>query len=141
MTTFERIQYKFVKKKLKITKFMSAEYVPNPREQKAIIIVKTLILDDYSQLILDPISSKNIITNEPRKMSVIMEGNKLTIVCLNHNYFHNLEINEIVMRKLIKTFNHVLQRRASVVQEEMLSGVTSNLDFIIKNMDPEKQES
>lgn len=129
------IKFKLRRQRLKFKQKITKVYIPNNKEEKAIHIVKTLIKDETSVMLIAPISNKKYIKNENRKMFVIMEDVNLTLASSKYMYYYDLTVNLKVASMLSKKFNNVLESRRNIMEKEMIEGVTSNLDFISKHMD------
>jgi len=141
MSFWGTIKFKLARKKLKFRRRISKPYVPNEREQEAIHIIKTLIKDEASVMMVAPISKKRYIRNEHRKMFVIMEDVHLTLTSSKSMYYYDLVVCQTVSDILNKNFDNVLEIRRARMEKDMIQGVTSNLSFIAKHMgDTEKNK-
>jgi hypothetical protein len=141
MSFWGKIKVKLARKKLKFRRRISKPYIPNEREQEAIHIIKTLIKDETSVMMVAPISKKRYIRNERRKMFVIMEDVHLTLTSSKSMYYYDLVVCQTVSDILNKNFDNVLEIRRARMEKDMIQGVTSNLSFIAKHMgDAEKDK-
>jgi len=137
MSWWSKRKYKIAKWRVGIRHKMSKEYVPSDKESKVIHIVRTLIQDETSVMMVAPISKKRYIRNERRKMFVIMEDVYMTLASSKSMYYYNLKVNERVSKMLEKVYDNVLENRRNIMEKEMVAGVTNNLDFIANHMDDE----
>jgi len=135
MGFWSELKFKWAKKHLQFKQRISKVYIPNSKEEKAINIIKTLIKDEASVMLVAPISKKKYIKNDKRKMFVIMEDVNITLASNKYMYYYDLQVHVKVASMLSKKFDNVLENRRNIMEKEMIEGVTSNLDFISKHMD------
>jgi hypothetical protein len=140
MRFWSKIKFKLAKRRVRLRNRMTKPFIPNEKEQKAINIVKTLIKDETSVMLVAPLSKKRYIKNERRQMFVIMEDVNLTLASSKYMYYYDLTVNDRVASILSKNFDNVLESRRNVMEKEMIQGVTSNLDFISKHMNDDIEE-
>lgn len=135
MSFWGTLKIKIAKRRLGFKNRISKPYVPNEREQEAMLIIKTLIKDENSVMMVAPISRKRYIRNETRKMFVIMEDVNITLTSSKSMYYYDLVVCPTVSAILNKNFDNVLEIRRIRMEKDMIQGITSNLSFIAKHME------
>lgn len=134
MSFISLLKYKLAKKKWQFKNKLKKPYVPNETELKVIYIVSSLIKDEKSIMLMAPISGKKYIQNKSRNMFIILNDVEITISNNVAMYYYNLEVDLSVSKKLSRHFNNVLESRRLTMEHDTVSGVSSNLDYIAKNM-------
>ncbi len=134
MSIIYSLKYKFLKRKIRFQRRIHPLYIPTEKEDKIIYIVKTLIRDEASVMMIAPISGKKYIKNEKRGMFVIMNDVNIIISSNVNMFYYNILVNENVYKILSRNFNNILESRRNKMEIETIDGITSNLDFIAKHM-------
>lgn len=134
MSFISLLKYKLSKKKWQFKNKLKKPYVPSETELKVIYIVSSLIKDEKSIMLMAPISGKKYIQNKSRNMFIILNDVEITISNNVAMYYYNLEVDLSVSKKLSRHFNNVLESRRITMEHDTVSGVSSNLDYIAKNM-------
>jgi len=134
MSFISLLKYKLSKKKWQFKNKLKKPYVPSETELKIIYIVSSLIKDEKSIMLMAPISGKKYIQNKSRNMFIILNDVEITISNNVAMYYYNLEVDLSVSKKLSRHFNNVLESRRITMEHDTVSGVSSNLDYIAKNM-------
>lgn len=134
MSFISLLKYKLSKKKWQFKNKLKKPYVPSETELKVIYIVSSLIKDEKSIMLMAPISGKKYIQNKSRNMFIILNDVEITISNNVAMYYYNLEVDLSVSKKISRHFNNVLESRRITMEHDTVSGVSSNLDYIAKNM-------
>ncbi len=134
MSFISLLKYKLAKKKWQFKNKLKKPYIPSETELKVIYIVSSLIKDEKSIMLMAPISGKKYIQNKSRNMFIILNDVEITISNNVAMYYYNLEVDLSVSKKLSRHFNNVLESRRLTMEHDTVSGVSSNLDYIAKNM-------
>lgn len=137
MYLLKKIKFKLAKSKIKLTRRLHPPHVPNQNEEKVIVIIKTLIKDHTSVMLVAPISGKKYIKSEKRGMFVIINDTDIILSNNIKRYYYSLTVNESVAIALSRNFDNVLESRRHKMEIDTIAGITSNLDFISKHMNDE----
>lgn len=134
MDFIRKLKYKLAKNKIKFKRKLNPPHILNEKEEKVIYIVKTLIRDESSIMLMAPISGKKYIRNEKRGMFIIIDDVNITLSSNVNMYYYNIRVHEDVYKILSRNYDNVLESRRNRMETETIFGVTSNLDFIAKHM-------
>ena len=135
MRLFKAWKYKLAKRRFKLKKGLYPEYVPNEKEQRVISIVKSLIRDDTSIMMVAPNSGKLYIRNEKKSMFIILDDIYVTLLNNKSMSYHDVIVNVRVSEKLKLNFKNVLESRRNTMEHDIVNDVVKNLDYISKHID------
>lgn len=138
MELYRKIKFKFIKRKIKLQRKLNPPHIPTEKEEKVIFIIRTLIRDETSIMLIAPISGKKYIKNEKRGIFVILDDVNVTISSNVNMYYYNIQINEEIYRIISRNYNNVLESRRNKMEIETVFGVEKNLDFIAKHINDYK---
>lgn len=138
MGFLNRIKLRIARKKIQFKRKLNPPYIPTEKESKVIYIVKSLIRDESSIMLIAPISGKKYIKNETRGMFVIIDDVNITLSSSKSMFYYNIIIHENVFKKISRNYDNVLESRRNKMEKETISGVTSSLDFIASHINDYK---
>lgn len=113
-----------------------AEQEHSEYEKECIAIVKALILQEDSVLLMSPISNKRFIKSDDSQLFIIIENHMITIV--NHNYSYNIDVWGKAMQRIISMFDVEVEKRRTAMEMEIRSNVKHSLSNIYKTLMHEK---
>jgi hypothetical protein len=128
---FQKVTLKLLRLSDAQTKEDKGEY-----ESETFSICKRLINNTDSKLLISPISGKRYIKNDEKKIFIIIETRKITIV--NHTYSYNIDILSKPYHKLVYFFDNEVEKRRQKMEDEIRSNVKHSLVNIYNNIINEK---
>ena len=141
MSLGKLIKYKIAKATVKWRRKIHPPVIPSYKEERILYIVKTLIKDEKSTMLIAPISGKKYIKSDSRGIFVIIDDVNITISSNVKMYYYNIKVHEQISKILTRNFNNVLEIRRNSMEKETIAGVTTNLDYIAQHInDFEKTE-
>ena len=105
-------------------------------EKECISIVKALILQEDSVLLMSPISNKRFIKSDENQLFIIIEAHTITIV--NHNYSYNINVWGKTLQRIVNMFDVEVEKRRTAMEMEIRSNVKHSLSNIYKSLMHEK---
>ena len=95
-------------------------------------ICRNLIRRKDSVLLISPLSNKRFIRNESLGLFVVFCDSKLSII--NHSYKYDLDITLDTYKRLVDIFDHQVETRRSLMEEEINSNVKHSLEIIYQKL-------
>lgn len=123
-------------KSMRLLASKTAEQEHSEYEKECIAIVKALILQEDSVLLMSPISNKRFIKSDDSQLFIIIENHMITIV--NHNYSYNIDVWGKAMQRIISMFDVEVEKRRTAMEMEIRSNVKHSLSNIYKTLMHEK---
>jgi len=105
-------------------------------EKECIAIVKALILQEDSVLLMSPISGKRFIKSDESQLFIIIESQ--TIVIVNHQYSYNINVWGKTLNRIVNMFDVEVEKRRTAMEMEIRSNVKHSLSNIYKTLMHEK---
>lgn len=123
-------------KSMRLLASKTAEQEHSEYEKECIAIVKALILQEDSVLLMSPISNKRFIKSDDSQLFIIIENHMITIV--NHNYSYNIDVWGKAMQRIVSMFDVEVEKRRTAMEMEIRSNVKHSLSNIYKTLMHEK---
>lgn len=101
-------------------------------EYECMVICKTLINKEDTELLMSPISKKRYIHSNDKQVFIIIEYRQITIV--NHNYSYTIDMTIKSFDRLSHMFDNEVERRRQLMEEEIRSNVKHSLTNIYNNI-------
>lgn len=108
----------------------------NEYEKECISIVKALILQEDSVLLMSPLSGKRFIKSDANQLFIIIEAQTITIV--NHQYSYNINTWGKTLERIVSMFDVEVEKRRTAMEMEIRSNVKHSLSNIYKTLMHEK---
>jgi hypothetical protein len=108
----------------------------NEYEKECISIVKALILQEDSVLLMSPLSGKRFIKSDTNQLFIIIEAQTITIV--NHQYSYNINAWGKTLERIVSMFDVEVEKRRTAMEMEIRSNVKHSLSNIYKTLMHEK---
>lgn len=135
------LRYKFSKRRVVVRQKLYPDYVPTDKEQKVISIIKSLIKDENSKMMVAPNSGKLYIKNTSKGIFIVIDDVYITLLNNKTMSYHDIIVKSPVSDKLKQYFKNVLESKISLMESEMLNSVVNNLDYISKHINDLEYES
>ena len=123
-------------KSMRLMSSKTEEQEHSEYEKECIAIVKALILQEDSVLLMSPISNKRFIKSDESRLFIIIENHMITIV--NHSYSYNIDVWGKAMQRIINMFDVEVEKRRTAMEMEIRSNVKHSLSNIYKTLMHEK---
>ena len=123
-------------KSMRLMSSKTEEQEHSEYEKECIAIVKALILQEDSVLLMSPISNKRFIKSDESRLFIIIENHMITIV--NHSYSYNIDVWGKAMQRIINMFDVEVEKRRTAMEMEIRSNVKHSLSNIYKSLMHEK---
>lgn len=101
-------------------------------EKECISIVKALILQEDSVLLMSPLSGKRFIKSDANQLFIIIEAHTITIV--NHQYSYNINVWGKTLERIVNMFDVEVEKRRNMMEMEIRSNVKHSLSNIYKTL-------
>lgn len=101
-------------------------------EKECISIVKALILQEDSVLLMSPLSGKRFIKSDVNQLFIIIEDRTITIV--NHQYSYNINVWGKTLERIVNMFDVEVEKRRTLMEMEIRSNVKHSLSNIYKTL-------
>lgn len=123
-------------KSMRLLSSKTEEQEHSEYEKECIAIVKALILQEDSVLLMSPISNKRFIKSDESRLFIIIESHIITIV--NHNYSYNIDVWGKALQRIVNMFDVEVEKRRTAMEMEIRSNVKHSLSNIYKTLMHEK---
>lgn len=120
---------------VKFTKMVSNKNDLNitQEERSLMIIVKYLIEDPNSDLLMTPGMYKLYIKSDDKTLFVVVDMGNNTASIINHHFGYNIKMSQRVMNYIDCNFSKEVEKRRTIMENEYRGNIKYSLSGIINN--------
>jgi hypothetical protein len=102
-------------------------------EKDASVIFRKMIKCQESELLMSPISQKQYVRNDEKRILLILDNTELTVI--NHVFSYNIRISQKTNKSLNEAFNIELEKRRLEMEVSFKENVKHSLKTILVKID------
>jgi hypothetical protein len=102
-------------------------------EKDAAVIFRKMIKCQESELLMSPISQKQYVRNDEKRILLILDNYELTVI--NHVFSYNIRISQRTNKSLNEAFNIELEKRRLEMEVSFKENVKHSLKTILVKID------
>jgi hypothetical protein len=110
-----------------------AETRSGEAERDAAFIFRKMIKCQESELLMSPISQKQYVRNDEKRILLILDNYELTVI--NHVFSYNIRISQRTIKSLNEAFNIEIEKRRLEMEVSFKENVKHSLKTILVKID------
>jgi hypothetical protein len=110
-----------------------AETRSGEAERDAAFIFRKMIKCQESELLMSPISQKQYVRNDEKRILLILDNYELTVI--NHVFSYNIRISQRTSKSLNEAFNIEIEKRRLEMEVSFKENVKHSLKTILVKID------